>query len=262
MVTRQLIWLDFIDPGWVRSTVAPLFNLEHPASESAWNGFLYANRLPESELFSLLKPHFLQMFIPTPSRVWDDFALQRLHEFLVIGCFWHQDDPAYISFDETRRALQQTDDEGRVYSIDSLNRDILNRDRGRWQRFGKPFLERAWPQEMRCQTERTSRAFLWLVEEAGDLFPEVVQSILPYLVPISQDGPFVYDLTRQNGEEGAEPLRRFPDATLTLLDKLVSDNPDQIPYGLEAAVEMIVEAKPSLRQDSRWRRLKDLALRR
>ena len=262
IIARRLTWLDLVDPEWVRSTVAPTFNLEHPASGSAWNGFLYANRLPESGLFSLLKPHFLQMFIPTPNRVQDDFALQRLHEFLVIGCFWHRGNRSYISFEEARRALQQTDDEGRAYSIESLNRDILNRDRGRWQRFGKPFLERAWPQEMLCQTERTSRAFLRLVEEAGDLFPEVVQTVLPYLVPISQDGPFVYDLTRQNGEEEVELPRRFPDASLALLDKLVSDNLDQIPYGLEAAVEMIVEAKPSLRQDSRWRRLKDLALRR
>ncbi len=262
VVARELTWLDFVDPEWVHSTVVPWFSLEHPASEYAWGGFLHANRLPASELFSLLKPHFSQMFIPTLNRVRDDSALQRLHEFLVLGCFRHQDDPAYISFDEARHALQQTDDEGRTYSIDSLNRNILNGDRGRWQRFGKPFLERAWPQEMRCQTERTSRAFLRLVEEAGDLFPEVVQTVLPYLVPIPQGGTFVYGLTRQNGEEGIEPPRRFPDATLALLDKLVSDNLDQIPYKLDTAVEMIAEAKPSLRQDGRWRRLKDLALRR
>ena len=261
IIARRLTWLDLVDPEWVRSTVAPSFNLEHPASGSAWNGFLYANRLPESELFSLLKPHFLQMFIPTPNRVRDDFALQRLHEFLVIGCFWHQGDPAYISLDEARRALQQTDDEGCVYSIDSLNRNILNRDWGRWQRFGKPFLERAWPREARFQTIRTSQAFLRLVGEAGDLFPEVVQTVLPYLVPISQSGAFVDGSTRQNGEEGIELPRRFPDATLALLDKLVSDNPDQIPYNLDATIEMVAEAKPSLRQDGRWRRLKNITIR-
>ena len=262
VVAQELTWLDFVDPEWMHSTVVPWFSLEHPASEYAWGGFLHANRLPASELFSLLKPHFLQMFIPTLNRVRDDSMLQRLHEFLVLGCFWHQDAPAYISFDETRRALQQTDDEGRAYSIDSLNRNILNGDQERWQGFGKPFLERAWPQEMRCQTERTSRAFLRLVKEAGDLFPEVVQTVLPYLVPIPQDSTFVYGLTRQNGEEGIEPSRRFPDATLALLDKLVSDNPDQIPYELDAAVEMIAEAKPSLRQDSRWRRLNGITPRR
>ena len=261
IVSRRLRRLDYIDPEWVRSTVVPWLNLEHPSSEPAWNGFLYARRPPGPELFLLLKPYFLQMFNHTTGRVLDGRALQGLHKFLVIGCFWHQENPAYISFDEARRALQQTDEEGRAHSINFLNRPILNGDREKWKRFGKPFLERAWPREARFQTERTSRAFLGLVEEAGDLFPEVVQTILPYLVPISQGGTFVYGLTRQNGEEGVAPPRRFPDATLALLNKLVSDNPDQIPYNLDATIEMVAEAKPSLRQDGRWRRLKDITLR-
>ena len=63
IVARQLRWLDFIDPEWVRSTVVPWFNLEHPAAEAAWEGFLYDSRLPEAELFSLLKPHFLKAFV-------------------------------------------------------------------------------------------------------------------------------------------------------------------------------------------------------
>ncbi len=221
-----------IDPEWARRTVVPWFNLEHLATEPAWNGFLYDDRLPGTELFSLLKPHFLQRFIHTPKRVWDGRAPQRLHAFLVIGCFRHQDNPAYISFDEARRALQQTDDEGRVHSINSLNRYILNGDRGKWQRFSKHFLERAWPREARFQTERTSRAFLGLVEESGDLFPEVVQTILPYLVPVPHDDMSVRRLTRQRDKNGSELPRQFPDATLALFDKLVPDNPDQIPHNL------------------------------
>ena len=139
---------------------------------------------------------------------------------------------------------------------------LLNGDRGKWQRFGKHFLERAWPREARFQTERTSRAFLGLVEESGDLFPEVAQTILPYLVPVPHGDMFVRSLTRQSDKNGSELTRQFPDATLALFDKLVPDNPDQIPYNLDAAVEMVAEAKPSLRQDSRWRRLEALTLHR
>ena len=250
IVSRQLNRLDYIDPEWVRNAVVPRFDPEHPDSELAWSGLLYDNRPPGRKLFSLLKSYFLQTFRHVPNRAWDDLVLQRLHELLVSGCFRHQGNPAYISFNEARRALQQTDDNGRKHSLNFLNRPPLNGDRVRWRRLGKPFLERAWPRETRCQTERTSRALLWLVEGAGDLFPEVVQTILPYLVPISQGSTFVLGLTGQNGEEGTELPRRFPDATLALLDKLVPDNPDQIPYNLEAAVEMIVESKPRLRQDS------------
>ena len=262
IVARQLRWLYDIDPEWVRSTVVPWFDLAHSKSEAAWNGFLYDNHLPKADLFSLLKPHFLATFRTASESNWEGRTLQRLHEFLVIGCFWHQDNPAYISFDEARRALQQTDNVGRVHSINSLNHDLLNRDQEKWRRFGKPFLEKAWPKEARFRAERVSKELAELAVNAGDLFPEVVQTILPYLIPISQGGTFVYRLTEQSGEKGAELPRRFPDATLALLDKLVSDNPDQIPYNLDTAIEMVAEAKPRLRQDGRWRRLKDLTLRR
>ena len=259
-IARQLKWLDSIDPEWTRRTIVPWFNLKHSATEPAWNGFLFNNnRPPEPPLFSMLKPDFLKAFSYASEFNWNDDVSRNLHEFLVTGCSWHQDDPAYISFDEARRALQQTDDKGRAHTIWFLSTVAHSKE---WASFGKLFLEKAWPRELSFQTARTSRSFLWLLEEAGDLFPEVLQTILPYLVSISQGGTFVYGLTKPKGEEGSELPRRFPDATLALLDKLVPDNPDQIPYNLDVAVEMVAEAKPSLRQDQRWRRLNDLALHR
>ena len=87
-----------------------------------------------------------------------------------------------------------------------------------------------------------------------------MQTIRPYLVPISQNVGFVYSLVRQNDDETGGFLTRLPDATLMLIDKIIPDDPDQVPYDLDSLIEMIAEAKPSLRQDSRWRRLKALAL--
>lgn len=259
-IAQQLKWLDYIDPEWTRRMIVPWFNLEHSVTEPAWNGFLHNTSLPEPELFSLLKPSFLKVFNHASKFNWDDHVSRRLHEFLVIGCFWHQDDPAYISFDEVRRALQQTDDKGRAHVISRLAEDVVNSQE--WTSFGKPFLEKAWPREVRFQTEQTSRMFVAWAGKTGDLFPEVVRGILPYLVPILDSDMFAYDLVRQHGGEGSELPKRFPDDTLTLLDKSLPDSLERIPYNLDAVVEMVAEAKPSLRQDRRWWRLRDLALRR
>ena len=40
-----------------KERVIPFFDLEHPRSEPAWNGYLYTSELPRPELFALLKPH-------------------------------------------------------------------------------------------------------------------------------------------------------------------------------------------------------------
>ena len=90
----------------------------------------------------------------------------------------------------------------------------------------------------------------------------MVDTILPYLVPIFGGGLFVTPLVQQNGEEEGTLATRFPDAVLALIDKLVPNNPSQIPYQLDIVIEMIAEAKPSLRQDSRWRRLNNVVLKR
>ena len=251
-VANQLRCLDYIDPEWVRTTIVPWFDLEHPASESAWNGFLYDNQLPKPELFSLIKSDFLNAIVHAAGR-------ERLHEFLVLGCFWHQDYGPYITFGETRQVLQNTNDSGRAHSLWFFTRIIDKNDA--WRRFGKLFLEKAWPKESRFQTEQTSQHLVALAKGAGDFFPEVVQTILPYLVPSSQNGRFVSSLARQSDEEMGRLPTRFPDATLMLIDKIIPDDPDPVPYNLDLLTEMIAEATPSLRQDSRWRRLKALALR-
>ena len=253
IVARQFDKFNDIDPEWVRTTIVPWFNLEHPASESAWNGFPY-DGLPEPELFSLIKSDFLNAIIHVARR-------NRAHEFLILGCFLHQDNDAYITFEEAHQVLQKTSDSGRSHSLWFLLTQFIDENQA-WRRFGKLFLEKAWPKESRFQTEQTSRYLVELAVRAGDFFSEVVQTILPYMVPIFQDGDvLLIDLVQQNDGEVDGLPTRFPDATLMLIDKIIPDDPDQVPYELDSLTEMIAEAKPNLRQDRRWRRLKALALR-
>ena len=166
----RLRWLDYIDPEWVRTTIVPWFDLEHPASESAWNGFLYDNQLPKPELFSLIKSDFLKAIVHVAGR-------KRMHEFLVLGCFRYQHNDAYITFEEVRQVLQKTNASGRAHSLWFFTR-IVDENHA-WRRFGKPFLERAWPRETRFQTEETSRHLVALAKGAGDFFPRWSKLFFP-----------------------------------------------------------------------------------
>lgn len=262
IIARTLRRLDYVDPDWTRTTVLPWFNPNNPAAEPAWSGYLVDNQLPAPPLFSLLKPHFLAAFGHVSEWNWVDQGFLRLHDFLLIGCFKHRRNAAYISYEEARHALQLTDDKGRAHCINCLNRVVLDGNRTKWRRFGKPFLNQAWPQEDRFRTEETSQEFARLAENARDFFPEVVETILPYLVPISGEGLFAYPLTRASNDEGDVLATRFPEATLALINKLVPENPSQIPYKLDTVLELIAEAKPSLRRDVHWRRLNDVVLKR
>jgi len=251
--TLRLRWLFYLDPKWVIERIIPFLDLEHPRSEPAWNGFLHTTELPRPELFALLKPHFLKAFPHSSSWAWDDRPIRRLNEFLIVACFWCLNDDRYISYAEARAALQQATEQGREHSIWSLMR-IVN-DLKKWRTFGKPFIQKAWPRELKFQTATSSRNFAHLAEEAGNHFPDVVKTVLPLLGPVTDAGMLIYGGTR----DGNALAARFPAAMLSLLDRVIPNEPRQPPHNLRQMLDMIVDAEPTLRQDERWLRLDALA---
>jgi hypothetical protein len=255
--TRRLRWLFYIDPQWVTERVIPFFDLEQARSEPAWNGYLYTTELPVAKLFALLKPHFLKAFPHSSSWAWDDGPINRLNEFLVVACYWNRKDHRYISYAEARSALQQATEEGREHAIWFLTHIV--RDLKEWKKFGKPFVQKAWPRERRYQTSTSSRNFALLAEEAGDHFPDVVKTILPLIGPVDHVDMLIYGGKRAGGDQSTALATRFPNAMLSLLDRIVPDGSPIPPHDLRLILDMIVAAGPSLHQDERWRRLDAIA---
>jgi hypothetical protein len=249
--TRRLRWLFYVDPEWVTNKVIPFFDFNHPRSEPAWNGYLHDNELPAPELFALLKPYFLQAFSRSSTWAWDHGPINRLNEFLVVACWWNLKSHRYVNYAEARIALQQATKEGREHAIWFLAN--LVRDQNEWKTFGKHFIQRTWPRERNFQTSTSSRNLAHLAEEAGDEFPDVVKTILPLLGPVDHVDMLIYSGTKN---DGSTPLAtRFPDAMLSLLDRVVPEWSIVPPHDLRQILELIAAADPTLRQDQRWRRL-------
>ena len=66
-------------------------------------------------------------------------------------------------------------------------------------------------------------------------------------------------MVSRGGNEEIELATEFPEATLVLVNKLVPDNPPEGLFDLNPMLEKIAEAKPGLRQDWQWGRLKRIA---
>ena len=105
----------------------------------------------------------------------------------------------------------------------------------------------------------TSISLARLAGVTGNNFPEAVQTILPRLVHIYKDSWFLHHVMSRGGIEEIELATEFPEATLVLVNKLVPDNPPERLFDLNLILEKIGEAKPSLRQDWQWERLKRIA---
>ena len=254
LTTRQLRWLYWLDPDWTRNQLIPLFKIGHDLCEPAWNGLLQDSQVPAPQLFSLLKQQFLKAFESVALWNWDEHTRNKLVEFLVVACLWKQRNKAYVSYAEARTALRAVDDAARSHALSFLGN--LVEESGTWSSFGRHFVQRAWPRESRYQTPSVARQLAFLAERSGDDFPDVVRTILPLVVPTDQ-----LDLTVHRAAEQSEAslARRFPESMLQLLDRLVPDDPQPIPYDLGSVLNLTAEASPSQLGDQRWRRLRRIA---
>lgn len=258
LLTRQLHWLFSLAPKWVETRLGPMFEPAHEYAEPAWNGYLTSDRLGVPRLFILLRPNFLKVFGASRSWRWDhDGPGQLLGGRLVSACFMGRKNRAYVKYADAREALRQLDDRARAHVLwvvsTSFKEDGLS-----WKTFGKAFIERAWPRERRFQTPGISEAFASLAEQAGEEFPEVVEAVLPYLVPVARLDMIFY---RALNDAEDSIAHKFPEPLLTLLDALVMPEPVLVPYELGTVLETMAISMPALRDDARWKRLKQIASR-
>jgi hypothetical protein len=252
-IALRLRYLWYLDPTWVKQRLLSLFEPLADKAEPAWNGYLHDNHLVPPDLFALIKRSFLDIYEHASQWHWRDQATARLSQFLVMACLWNQREGNYVSFEEARYALQSLNDDGRARAAWMLA-TVLKKLKC-WRVFGKPFLEKAWPQEVRFRTSETSRILAMIAEDSRDNFPDVVRTISHLLVPVDHADILIH---RIKGTKS--PLAtKYPESMLQLLDKVMPNNPRTAPYGLAATLEDIAISAPELRQDTRWQRLAAIA---
>lgn len=254
VLARHFRWFDYWFPDWTRS-LSPIFALDHPLAEAAWHGLALASDFIGDDAGRQIKPQLIALLSRTAPFALDDEAHKRLIGLMVNLTFGRDGKRAVIGFAEARRVLIATDDEGRVEALGVLARTKQTDEM--WTYLIRPFLLEAWPRQLRYQTGNTARQLAQIAEHAEARFPEVVALILPFLRPVAHLDTFAYRIKKQ-GEEGKGYSVDYPADTLTLLNALVGDDRQPLPWNLRELVDLIGEAQPALRQSDPWRRLKAL----
>ena len=105
---------------------------------------------------------------------------------------------------------------GRTDAIHFLGRIGKENDDG-WTKSVIPFLTNAWPQEAKYQIESSSSAFLSMVDDAGDHFPQVLAAIRQFLRPILGGHHSHFRFHRAIGDDDEPITLKFPMETLELM---------------------------------------------
>lgn len=258
IIAMHFPWLDHWFPEWSNRVLRPMFTIDHPLSEAVWHGYAGVDRWPSEATLSILCPSLLALLRGEASWQLDKSEKQHCVQKMVVLTRPENAGGAPISFRQARDVLIALDDEGRSSALWMLGRIASVPDA--WNPFVKPFIEHAWPHQVKFRTESSSRRFANLIEESGENFPDAVRTIVSLLRPVAHLDMITYRLSKGTEEGTKDFAQRFPVETLSLLDALIADDRSQMPYELGKALDVIAEVDPSLRRTRAWRRLYDLTI--
>lgn len=256
ILTRQISWLYYLDPQWVMKQIMPWFNFKHPAAEPAWNGYLSAARFLPQEVGNTLKPLLLELFPTIYQWSWDRDLAKIAAQMIAELTIFREDESDGISTKEARRCLRNMNDKNRQDVVFWLGK-IGQRDENNWLTKVIPFIDTTWPRERKLRTSTLVSSWASLLAGTGDDFPIVLNSVRRFLVPVQGEKHWLNRLSREIKEE--QPLTAtYPEPVLELLDAVIPNSTQDIPYNLEQTLSLIEETDSSLVRDHRFLRLINL----
>jgi SIR2-like domain len=253
-LAHQFPWLQRIDPDWSEKLLLPLFQADHPLALAAWYGIAGWNRQFPEIVLSALMNDLLKLLSGEAGLQSDKDPKKPLFQQMLFACDIAEKVERAGRFKEASKVLVNTDDEGREDALWGLYLQISAKP-AKWRSFVKPFLTAAWPRHSRYKTDNLSRSFARLILATDNHFPDAVATIRPFVVPVAHLDMIVHYL--RQAENGTQSLiARFPDSAVVLLDALINKDHTTIPFELAEALTELGQVKPSLRQDSKFRRLR------
>ncbi|QSX29842.1 SIR2 family protein [Shewanella cyperi] len=255
ILTRHLGYLDALDSLWVKEFLLGRFEFDSSCCEPAWNGLLSSGELPDGNLGYSLKPKFLGLFPRIYQWHLDEglrrVACQMIVEFTLLPGLT----PLRFSPAETRGCLRAMRDEERQSVIFYLSL-LGQRDNARWQSVVIPFIKNVWPRESKFRTSNLISAWVSLLAESGDAFPDLLKEMKWLIVPAQIERDWLDDF--QRARYGKRSLStRFPKEVMALCNVLIQTT-NAVPYSLRNVLEQVQAAAPELANHHEFGRLVDL----
>ncbi len=249
-----------VAPGWTASRLLPLLNWSSPEAALLWQARSRDRYfVGPPALFNELKVPFLQAFERPDT---ESETLRGLIQQLLFVALWQRrpKDAAYgLTSAEVKRALSVVSPEIRhsaawqFFDWMKADGDVEISSAERWRTEVGPLFSEVWPRDSNARDEQTTKYLTWMAIEADEAFPEVVDTILEYLVP--GDLRIIRIELRQEKTD-RDLASEFPAAYVKLLGALIDVRRRPIPDDLGTTLETCEKSDPSVRSMPEFRRLK------
>ena len=251
MFARWTDWFYRVNREWSEENLLSVLDYGDSHDRDAfWEGVFLRPKVNQ-ELFMRLKPNLLRL-------AKKDGKKRRRHSqglsSLILsgwGSFIEGTCDRCIFNEEFRTILVQTDDKFRSYALWHLEKrscDENEETKNKWTSWLPEFLKDVWPYQRKANSPAVSASLCHLVFSNEELFPELVEIILPRLAKI--DG---HDW---GWFKARDFVKKHPRQMLDLLYAVLPDNVSAWPYGIGDILAPINEGDPTLRTNEKFLELK------
>ncbi len=248
ILAAHVISIYRVDQDWATKHLLSNFDWQHSETEArlAWAGFLWSPRL--------YRPLLSDIKIPMLETAQRYTALDDIHaeQYISFLTFVALDPGDTFTTEELAGAMKHLPNSGLERVAQTLTSTLEGAGEQRseyWLNRITPFLKQIWPQSNELITSKISENLALLCINAGDVFPEALNTLFYWLIPI-EDPSYPINLLYE-----AELCKKHPTDALNFLDKIVGENAQWLTDDLQKCLNDIKQADQKLVTDRRFERL-------
>ena len=251
-MAARLVELYRIDPTWADNALLSRMGNESGGSvgeAGLWEGY-FAGRQCSEDLLAAFKEKLLGV-LKGLGKLSARARAGAVHHFIHLA-IWQdrgisREDAKAVAWEWDQTSLAEA-----AWAIADVLAAAGNRADVLWEELVGPWFLAIWPGRKKDKTPAVSEALCRIALAVNVTFPDVVETIRDFLVPRLRDDSL--DLVAKR-----KLATRFPEATATLLGRIVDEGDDE--DSKETAHKLlreVMKAKPSLRERQEFERLSAL----
>ena len=252
VLATHVVPLFCADECWAKEFLLPGFDWKRSESEASamWRGFMGSCH-PYPPFLTEIKESLLMTsrYVKKLGKYGEQYV-----SFLTFATL---DRGEIFNEQEIADATRSLPEEALPCAVDAVARalGIAGDQRGEyWQNRVLPYFQTTWPKSAVSpkMSGRIARSLAAVCIAAGNAFPQALECLGHWLEALDDPHGIIRQL------DGSELGNSFPEEVLEFLDKLIGDG--TLLYGkrISECLSGIVEAKPILQEDHRYRRLADM----
>ncbi|PHR56295.1 MAG: hypothetical protein COA43_14140 [Robiginitomaculum sp.] len=255
-IAARIQWIHYYEPKLSIGIVEGVLSSKNKNTvEAFWGGYFLSARIPDADLFKVLKPHFIELVESQMISV-DEYRDPLAGQILGGWRASSNNKPPYlISDDELTSLLLKGSNEFRssvIYHAETWSETGLKKesDGGGFPKLMTTLFKDVWPQQITVRTSSVSSSLFSLLISNEVFLLQLYDYVLPLLIPVDENRLSLYF------RDDDEIVKKHPIKILHLINAVLPKDAEKWPYGISDVFSRLEKADKGVSSEPIFMRLR------